>query len=176
LGKVAITLSHRDSASYAKLTGEPVMPPPLPNQVFISFSHKDKRWRDALDMHLKPYLRGGSIVSWSDHQITPGSKWFREIQGALANSGVAVLMVSPDFLASEFIHEHELGPLLKGAEQGGVQVLWVPVRASAYKKTALKDYQAVLDPGAPLANMAEAERDRAWVTICEEIEKAVNHP
>ena len=56
------------------------------DQVFISYSHKDKRWRDDLDTHLKPYLRGGSIVSWSDQQIAPGSKWFREIQSALANS------------------------------------------------------------------------------------------
>jgi internalin A len=149
------------------------MPPP---QVFISYSHKDKKWRDELETQLKPYLRGGSIASWSDQQIAPGSQWFGEIESALANSKVAVLLVSPDFLASDFIHEHELGPLLKAAKQGGVRILWVPVRASAYDKTALKDYQAVLAPGTPLANMKRAERDQAWVRICKEIEKAVNRP
>jgi len=144
------------------------------DQVFISYSHKDKRWHDDLDTHLRPYLRGGSIVSWSDEQIAPGSEWFKEIQSALANSKVAVLLVSPDFLASDFIHEHELGPLLKEAEQGGVKILWVPVRESAYKQTPLKKYQAVFDPGKPLAGMTKAKRDQAWVKICEEIEKAVN--
>ena len=109
-----------------------------PDQVFISYSHNDKKWRDDLDMHLKPYLRGGSIVSWSDQQIVPGSNWFREIQSALTNSKIAVLLVSPDFLASDFIHEHELGPLLKEAEQGGVKILWVPIRNSAYKRTPLR--------------------------------------
>lgn len=84
------------------------------------------------------------------------------------------MLVTPDFIASDFIHEYELGPLLKEAEQGGVRTLWVHVRACAYKKTALKDYQAVLDPRTPLANMMEADRDQAWVRICEEIEKAVN--
>ena len=144
-------------------------------QIFVSYSHEDTKWREDLEKHLKPYLRG-SILSWSDQQITPGSEWFKEIQDALANSKVAVLLVSPDFLASDFIHEHELGPFLQEAKQGGVKILWVPLRDCAYKKTALKDYQAVLDPGTPLAKMIEADRDSAWVRICEEIEKAVDPP
>jgi TIR domain len=143
------------------------------DQVFISYSHKDKKWCDDLDTHLKPYLRDGSITSWSDRQIAPGSEWFKEIQSALANSKVAVLLVSPDFLASDFIHEHELTPLLKKAEQGGVQILWIPVRSSSYEQTALKNYQAILDPSKPLAEISKAKRDRAWVQICQRIQKAV---
>jgi hypothetical protein len=139
--------------------------------VFISYSHRDKEWRKDLEIHLKPYLREGSITSWSDEQIVAGSQWLGEIKSALAQTKIAVLLVTPDFIASDFIHEHELGPLLKEAKQGGVKILWVPVRASAYKKTALKDYQAVRDPDKPLANMMEADRDPAWVSICEEIEK-----
>ena len=84
------------------------------------------------------------------------------------------MLVTPDFLASDFIHEHELGPLLKQAERDGVEILWVPVRDSAYKQNPLKNYQAVFDPGKPLAGMLKAKRDQAWVKICEEIEKAVN--
>ena len=63
-------------------------------------------------------------------------QWFTKIKTALTNTKVAVLLIT-----------HELGPLLKEAKQGGVRILWVPVRASSYKKTALKDYQAVIDPG-----------------------------
>jgi hypothetical protein len=143
-------------------------------QVFISYSRVDKAWLETFETHLKPYLRDGSVKSWSDQEITPGSKWFEDITAALTDSKVAVLLVTPDFLASDFIHEHELGLLLKEAEQGGIKILWVPVRASAYKRTALKDYQAVLEPSKPLAGMTEAERDQAWVKICEKIEKTVN--
>ena len=146
------------------------------DQVFISYSHKDKKWRDELDTQLKPYVRDGSIISWSDQQIAPGSQWFTEIESALANTKVAVLLVTPYFLASDFIHEHELGPLLKQAEQGGVKVLWVPIRDSAYKQTALKNYQAALSPDTPLAAMTTAKRDRAWVDICEVIQTALITP
>jgi hypothetical protein len=158
-------------SGFATKAEELFMPPPAKDQVFISYSHEDTKWREDLEKHLKPYLRGGSIVSWSDQQIAPGSKWFKEIQLALANSKVAVLLVTPDFLASDFIYKHELGPLLKEAEQGGVKILWVPVRESAYKQTPLENYHALLDPIKPLASMTQARRDKAWVKISEDIEK-----
>jgi len=141
-------------------------------QVFICYSHKDDRWLSDLQKHLKPYLRDGSITAWSDKHIIPGSKWFSEIEKALALTKVAVLLVTPDFLASDFINKHELSPLLKEAEKGGVRILWIPVRACSYKKTPLKDYQAVIDPDKPLVNF-RLNRDKTWVRICEEIEKAV---
>jgi TIR domain-containing protein/protein kinase-like protein len=146
------------------------------DKVFISYSHKDTKWRDELDTHLKPFVRDGSVISWSDKQISPGSQWLVEIKSAMADTKIAVLLVSADFLASDFIHRHELGPLLKEAEKGGVRILWVPVRGSAYEHTPLKNYQAVLDPGMPLAVMVKAKRDEAWVKIGEEIRKAVNSP
>jgi internalin A len=104
------------------------------DQVFISYSRKDKKWREELEKHLKPFLRNGIISGWSDQQIEPGSNWFAEVQSALTDSRIAVLLVSPDFLDSDFIHEHELGPLLKKAEQDGTMILWIPVRSSAYKR------------------------------------------
>jgi predicted nucleotide-binding protein len=67
------------------------------DQVFISYSHKDDKFRAELETHLKPHFRAGSITGWSDRQIVPGSHWFKEIESALANSRIAVLLVSPDF-------------------------------------------------------------------------------
>jgi tetratricopeptide (TPR) repeat protein len=173
------------------LTPRPPLPsPPLPpgegapppvvkedsvrDQVFISYSHRDKRLHEELVMHLAPYVRSGSVTAWSDKQIAPGSKWFTEIEDALKTTRVAVLLVSPGFLASGFIHEHELGPLLKEAKEGGVRILWVPLRPSSYEDTGLKDLQAVSAPEKPLAQMERADRDAAWVSICKEIKRAVN--
>jgi hypothetical protein len=149
----------------------------IKDQVFISYSRQDKRFLDELQKHLKPYLRKGSIRVWSDEQIKPGSKWFDEIKAALARTSVAVMLVSPDFLASDFIHEHELGPLLKEAEAGGVKIRWVLIRDCAWKETPLKDDQAVVCPlDKPLALMTRGRRDTAWRKVCEEIKTATSQP
>lgn len=105
--------------------------------VFLSYSHKDKKFLDQLLTHLKPLERAGLVTYWSDLQIAAGSPWFQEIGKALASARAGVLLVTSDFLASDFIHEKELGPLLKEAEQGGVRILWIPVRACSYKVTPL---------------------------------------
>jgi hypothetical protein len=146
------------------------------DQVFISYSHRDEKLMQELLIHLKPFLRSGSITAWSDKQIASGSQWFDEIQGALSKTSVAVLLVSPTFLASDFIHEHELGPLLKEAQTGGVRLLWIQIRACAYEETPLAKYQAVVSPpDKPLAEI-KSNRDQAWVRVCTEIKKAVALP
>lgn len=139
--------------------------------LFISYSHQDKRWLDELLTQLKPYSRNGVVTAWSDKQIKAGSKWRKEIRAALENARIAVLLVTPDFLASDFIYEHELTPLLKSAESGGVQILWIPVRASSYEQYSLSEDQAVIDPRKPLAEM-RSRRDRAWVRVCKAIIEA----
>lgn len=144
--------------------------------VFLSYSRKDKKWLDELQVHLKPYARSGVITAWSDEQIRPGSKWLEAIKDALAKTRVAVLLVSPDFLASDFIHEQELTPILKDAHEAGVTILWIPVRPSSYQKCALRHYQALIDPADPLVKMRRARRDEAYVRICKQIEEALARP
>ncbi|MGA2701366.1 MAG: toll/interleukin-1 receptor domain-containing protein [Isosphaeraceae bacterium] len=148
----------------------------LRDQVFISYSHRDKRFLDELQTHLKPYLRTRAITAWSDQQIQPSSKWFDEIKAALAKTSVAVMLVTPNFLGSDFIHDHELGPLLKEAEAGGVKVLWLLIRDCSWKETPLKDYQALAPTDKPFAGMTSAKRDTAWRKVCEELKQAVSHP
>jgi hypothetical protein len=147
---------------------------PKHNQVFISYSHKDEKYLKELLTHLKPLERAGRVTSWSDQQINPSLKWFPEIKKALALSKVAILLVTSNFLASDFIYEHELTPILKEAEVGGMKILWILVRACNYKETPIAIYQAVIPPDKPLAKMGTADRDTAWVKICEGIKKAAN--
>ena len=142
--------------------------------VFISYSHQDKAWLKRLQDMLQPLLRKNSIALWSDTGIKPGSQWKDEIERALATAKVAVLLVSPGFLASDFIAQHELPPLLDKAKQLGVRILWVYVSACLYKETEIAAYQAAHDIAHPLDKLRTAKRNEVLVQVCQQIKAAVN--
>lgn len=142
------------------------------DQVFISYSHKDKDWLEKLQTALMPLIRKGIVNVWDDTRIRAGQRWREEINTALISAGVAVLLVSPDFLASEFIAEGELPPLLKAAAEDGLTIIWVPVRHSLYTETEIAEYQAAFDPSRPLASLREADVDKALVEISKIIKAA----
>ena len=151
--------------------GERAIPTRARDKVFISYSHDDVRWLERLQTHLEPYVRNAMIPVWDDSQIKAGAAWNESIDQALASTKVAVLLVSPEFVASKFIAERELPPLLDAAEREGVAILWVPVKASAYEITEIAKYQAVHPPEKPLASLRPADRDRALVEICKIIQQ-----
>jgi hypothetical protein len=120
--------------------------------------------------HLRPMERSSLVTKWSDKEINPGSDWFLDIKQAIESTQTAVFLVSPDFLASDFICEHELKPILELSKSQVVRVLWFTVRACDYESSPLKGFQAVIDPRKPLPERRQ-RRDRVWVDICAAIRK-----
>lgn len=133
--------------------------------IFICSSHKDERFLTELNTHLKPFERIGRISSWNDTKISPGSQWQEEIQRALQSANTAILLVSSDFLASDFIMEHELPYLLQAAKSGYLTMLCVIVRPCAFYFSELADFQTVNPPSRPLSAMTQTERETVWLKI-----------
>lgn len=69
--------------------------------VFLSYSHSDRQWADRLLIHLRAIA--DKVEVWSDSQLTVGASWHDEIARAISIADVAILLVSADYLASDFI-------------------------------------------------------------------------
>jgi hypothetical protein len=143
----------------------------LSERIFISYSHKDRVWMELVRTHLKPLERLGKVVAWDDRQIAPGAQWRSEILKALAAARAGILLVSPHFLASDFIIEHELPALLAKPN-----IFWIAISSSSYQLTPLKEIQAANDPKRPLDSLGEAEIHCILVGVLEKLTEAVLNP
>jgi formylglycine-generating enzyme required for sulfatase activity len=119
-------------------------------------------------------VRREALRLWDDSQISPGAKWKVEIEKALASAKVALLLVSDDFLASEFVTNKELPPLLRAAEEEGLCILWVCLTHCFYEVTPIHEYQAVLPPGEPLEALSRVQQKAALKTIAGAIRDALS--
>ena len=143
------------------------------DKVIVSYCHKDKNSSTSCSHILVRFnalialLFGQTGTSNRDRSGSArfNQQWPRQRQRFCWSRKI--------FWLSDFIHNHELGPLLKDAEAGGVIILWVLVRACNWNATPLQHLQAAYATDRPLAQM-KAERDAAWVTICAAIEAAAN--
>jgi serine/threonine protein kinase len=141
--------------------------------VFISYSHNDNDAATFLEFkkNLEPAASQGLLSVWDDTQIKPGTEWAPQIDEALTQARVALLLVSADYLESAFIRDKELRVLLARAKRRQLSLYWVPVRDSLFETVGLNQWQAApgCHPKHPLNVMTAAEREQAIVNVCRAI-------
>jgi hypothetical protein len=140
--------------------------------VFVSYSHVDAKWLKRLQVFLAPLKRQGMVDEWDDTRIQAGMKWREEIAAAIRAAKAAVLLLSADFCASDFIAKDELPPLLAAAEKGKTAILCVVV--SPCDPGPLASYQLVNPPSKTLAEMTPPKRERVWLKLVESVTTALN--
>lgn len=163
--------------------------------VFITYAHADnsdqdqsKCWLKRLMVHLKPFIMRELFSVWHDQQIEAGDNWQQEIQDGLARSGAAVLLVSQNFMASEFITNNELPILLKQASEKGLVVIPIILSASSIdlvkfkypdpkigpKEFSLADLQAVNALNKALESLPTWQQEEILLSVAKRLLKIVN--
>jgi TIR domain len=138
--------------------------------VFVSFSaEKDGRYERLLFTHLAP-LRKKGVVYFSSAEIPAGSRWKRDTARALGSSRVAVLLVSPHYLASDEIMTGELPDLLRAAERDQTTIMSLIIDHCAFSRMKeLAGYHPVNPPSKPLAKMRPAKQQEYLWRLTEQI-------
>src|SRR5262245_47878377 len=114
-----------------------------PLTLFISYSHKDDVLREKLEAHLALLKRRGLFDVWHDRKIGAGREWVGKINDALERADVVLLLVSADFLASDYCQDKELARAMERHAQGTARVVPVILRACDWEGSAFGKLQAL---------------------------------
>ena len=134
--------------------------------VFISYARSDADWLKRLITHLRPLERSGRLDLWHDGKLRVGENWRLRLQAAVDSASVAVLLLTANFMASDFIYTNELQPIVRRARGDGVVVVPLVVgHCLADEDDQLGEFQFFNDPELPLARLDSHEVDRVLVRL-----------
>jgi hypothetical protein len=142
-----------------------------PLRVFVSYSRRDKEFLKELEIHLAPLRRQKLISVWTDQQIDAGTEWRGAIEEKFEAADLALLLVSPDFIASDFCYEDEMTQALERHVRGTTRVIPILVRPVDLQGTPIARLQALPRDNQPVTTWPN--RDEAWLDIVQGIRSAV---
>ncbi|CCH55038.1 Internalin-A [Fibrisoma limi BUZ 3] len=146
-------------------------------RIFFSYSHKDEAYRKEFDVHMAMLKRSGRIEAWHDREIRAGEEWDDRIKEQLEMADIALLMISADFLNSNYIWEQELGILRRRLEaKDGVVVIPIFTRPCDTRDFDMMRFQgAQRDQQSKLPWISSSpDRDQIYMDIVGEIRKTID--
>lgn len=141
-------------------------------KVFVSYSHKDEAVLERLRTHLAMLRRDGRIDEWFDRDILAGGEIDAEIAERLESSGLFLLLVSPDFLASDYCVEREMERALERHRSGDARVVPIIVEPCDWTSTALRDLKALPQDGKPISDWTN--ENNAFLDIVQELRRVLD--
>ncbi len=140
-----------------------------PAKIFISYSHKDSEYVELLQTHLSLLKREGIIEAWHDREISIGETWDKEIDNALNTADIVLLLISADFLASDYCYDVEVKQALAMHNAGEAVVIPIIVRPCDWQAAPFSRLQALPRDGKPISSFSNL--DEAFLQTAKEIRK-----
>ena len=140
-------------------------------KAFISYSRKDEAALERLHIHLAVLRREGRINEWFDREILAGGEIDAEIAERLESSELFLLLVSPDFLASDYCVEREMGRALKRHRSGEAKVVPIIVEPCDWSSTPLRNLKALPSEGNPISEWTN--ENTAYLDIVQELRRVL---
>ncbi len=144
----------------------------MPVKVFFCYAHEDEYLLEKLKTQLKPLLRQGLIDVWYDRDISAGAEWEQEIRRHLNTADIILLLVSPDFMDSEYCYSTEMKGAIERHERGEARVIPIILRP-VYWQGVLSKLQALPKDARPVVSQYWHSLDDAFFDIAENIRKVV---
>lgn len=145
-----------------------------PVEVFYSYSHKDEELCDELRKHLIVLEREGVIAGWHDRKIVPGDEWGNAIDKHLNTAKVILLLVSIDFVASEYCWSIEVKRAMQRHEAGEARVIPIILRECDWSGTPFGKLQALPKDAAAITRLARTDdRDSVFAKVATGIRDAL---
>jgi hypothetical protein len=142
--------------------------------LFFSYSHADESLRDELEKHLSGLRRHGVISSWHDRLITAGSDLDSAIDSFLNTSDVILLLVSPDFISSDYCYQREMTLALERHRRGEARVIPVILRPCDWQGLPFGKLLATPTDGRAITTWSN--RDQAFLDVVLAIKRALKDP
>ena len=143
-----------------------------PLNLFISYSQKDVGYKQALETHLAPLKRDGLISTWSDQELIPGEEWDREIQKNLTTADIILLLVSANFIATDYIWDKEMTRAIERHEKEEAKVVPIILSPCDWQSAPFAILAALPAKGKPISNYAN--QDDAWTEVVTKLRDLIN--
>lgn len=139
----------------------------------FSYSHADEALRNELEKHLSPLKRAGKITTWHDRRIVPGQEFERQIDQYFSEADIILLLISSDFIASDYCYQVEMTNALERHKRGEAVVIPVILRECAWHQLSFGSIMAATVDGKPITRFAS--HDEGYVQVVDAVSRAITN-
>lgn len=144
-----------------------------PLKIFYCYSHVDEVIRDELQKHTKMLERRGIITNWHDRKILPSQTWDKEISEKLSESDIVILIISADFISSDYCFEVEMQEALKLHKEGKLRIIPVCARTCDWKDAPFSHIQGLPLDMKPIMSEGWHNSDEAYYNVVDGLKQLI---